>query len=130
MPADSGPLCTALLTPDAGPASLDELPLAAWCFQVQSVYESVYPGDFVVVSYPGTQVDCDTNYVYYGQSRALVAVLYGCKGSLACTAGAPTFRCPDPICLGSGRLGTGYSSSVDLCVEAGLPPLADAHAGG
>jgi hypothetical protein len=129
---DAGPYCATPLTADAGPASLDDLPLATWCEEVHngSVLEFVYPSGLVVVSYAGAGIDCSSNYAFDGRSRQLVAAVLECNGCAACLAGDPAFQCPTHVKCAGGTpaidcVGAGFTTFVDLCVEAGLPPLAD-----
>ncbi len=87
--ADAGPFCATPLAPDDGPASLDEVPWAAWCEATQGdVMEWTCEGrDAAVVI--GDGGDCDRMYLFDATSHALIAKLEGCNGQNGCTAGGP-----------------------------------------
>ena len=124
---DASPFCTVPLSSDAGPSTLDDLPLSTWCRQLPgAVYEWSTPcGGYIAVGL-AVGVDCDRHYVFDVASRRLVAITSGCNGHEQCVAGDPAFMPPmdpdggfyDTNCL-SGRV------SFDLCAEAGIPPLPD-----
>jgi hypothetical protein len=140
------PYCTVPLTPDAGPATLDDLPLATWCQTVDfargaadPVSEWTYDSGLVVVGYAAGG-DCDQQYVFDGLSHALVASVSGCNGHERCVAGDPSFVCPtDPNANRINNFTTdrdcvsqvaGTTVSNNVCGDAGFGPLPDGAGGG
>jgi hypothetical protein len=126
---DASPYCTVPLTPDAGPATLDDLPLANWCAQIGisgvSQWTTAYQG-LIAVDVGAT--DCDHVYFFDASSRRLVAVLGGCNTMEVCIAGEPSFQCPSNPRSSLGDPGiqcVGFRPSFNVCAEAGLPPLPD-----
>jgi hypothetical protein len=96
--SEGGPFCSTPLLADAGPATLDEVPVAAWCAATPGGIKewTASCGGFLAVSVQ-VGVDCDRQYVFDATSRRLVAVVAGCNGDEHCTDGDPTFEPPvDP----------------------------------
>jgi hypothetical protein len=95
---EAGPFCSAPLLADAGPATLDDVPVAAWCATTPGGIKewTTSCGGFLAVSVR-VGGDCDRQYVFDATSRRLVAVVAGCNGDESCTEGDPTFEPPiDP----------------------------------
>jgi hypothetical protein len=121
---DGGAFCTTPLGADAGPATLDDLPLATWCAVVPGgASEWTAPcGGYLGVD-TATGVDCFSEYVFDATSRRLVATIAGCNLNAGCVEGEPSFRpptdpdagWPDSNCLVA-------RASVDLCAQMGFPP--------
>jgi hypothetical protein len=92
---DGGPFCTVPLSPDAGPATLDDVPIAAWCAsQPNFISEWTTPCGGYMAIIVASGVDCDTQYVFDATSRRLVAITTGCNGKERCVEGDSSFAAP------------------------------------
>jgi hypothetical protein len=116
--ADAGPFCTQPLGLDAGPSTLDDLPLAQWCAPPYTIVgQWQTPCGGLIAVGVGEGADCGRQYLFDATSRRLVAITHGCNGIEACVEGVsgssvrptPTAASSTPIAF---PLGTRFACAA------------------